>query len=196
MIDLEYIHFKDKDTFHNWLQNNYEINSGIWVIFYKKQTNIECIKYDDALDEALCFGWIDSIIKKIDNDKYARKFTPRINLSNWSNINKIKIIELIKCGRMQEAGLKKIDAYLKTGKIDWENEVIVQKKEEAIDIPVFIQKSFSQNEPALINFNKLSDLYKRQYILWITNAKRTETIQNRLNESIALLKDNKKLGLK
>ena len=166
------------------------------MIYYKKHTDTECINYDEALDEALCYGWIDSLIKKIDDDKYARKFSPRTNISNWSGINKKKVIELLNCGRMQEAGLKKIDVYLRTGRISWEDEVIIRKQKEEVGIPDFILKSFSENEPALINFTKLPDSYKRQYILWIMNAKRTETILSRLNESIALLKENKKLGLK
>jgi uncharacterized protein YdeI (YjbR/CyaY-like superfamily) len=99
---------------------------------------------------------------------------------------------------MQEAGLKKIDIYLKTGKVDWDEEVPNegQGTKKEIPIPDNILNWFAQNEPALSNFNKLSNTCKRHYILWITNAKRTETFQKRLEESIELLKENKKLGLK
>lgn len=197
MTDLEYIHFKNKDDFHRWLQNNYDKSPGIWMVFYKKHTHLESVKYEDALDKALCFGWIDSIIKRMDNDTYARKFTPRTDTTKWSDVNKRKVIALIKSGRMNESGLKKIDIYLKTGKVDWSIGVpIIEKKKIAVDIPDFILKSFSQNETALMNFNKLSVACKRQYILWITSAKKSETIQKRINEAIGLLTENKKLGLK
>jgi len=107
------------------------------------------------------------------------------------------VLALIKKGRMTEAGLQKIDVYLKTGKVDWETSNIetVQKGKE-FQVPDFILKAFAENEPALTNFNNLALTYKRHYILWITNAKREETIVNRLKESIGLLKENRKLGLK
>ncbi len=167
------------------------------MIFYKKQRNIECIGYDEALEEALCFGWIDSIIKKVDEDQYVRKFTPRTNVSKWSDLNKRIVLTLIEKGKMTEAGLEKIDIYLKTGRVDWENKEAEENNEEkGFHVPDFILKAFSENEPALTNFNNLARTYKRHYVLWITNAKREETILNRLNESIGLLKENRKLGLK
>ena len=164
------------------------------MIFYKTDQKNASIKYEEALDLALCFGWIDSLIKKIDDDRYARKFTPRTNTNKWSEVNKQKVIELISKGEMTEFGLQKIDSYLKTGKVDWKTEVIIETKDW--DIPGFILEAFTNNEPALVNFNQLAPTYQRHYILWITNAKSEETIRKRLNESIELLKENKKLGLK
>ncbi len=163
------------------------------MIFYRKQKDYECIKYDEALEEALCFGWIDSIIKKVDDDRYVRKFTPRTNISKWSDLNKKIVLSLMEKGKMTKAGLEKIDIYLKTGKVDWESNMAIKNE---LQIPDFIIKAFSDNEPALTNFNNLAQTYKRHYILWITTAKREETVQNRLQESIGLLKENRKLGLK
>jgi uncharacterized protein YdeI (YjbR/CyaY-like superfamily) len=97
---------------------------------------------------------------------------------------------------MTEEGLKKIDVYLKTGKVEWENNVPVKKETNDFDIPEFIVNEFAKNEPALTNFNNLAQTYKRNFILWITNAKREETIDNRIKESVELLKANKKLGLR
>jgi uncharacterized protein YdeI (YjbR/CyaY-like superfamily) len=196
MKELENIHFRNRVEFRNWLYKNHDTNPGIWVIFYKKHINIDCIKYNELLEEVLCFGWIDSLIKKIDDDKYARKITPRTNTRKWSELNKKKVLELIKEGKMTQAGLNKIDIYLKTGKVDWVRNKTHEKKLKKIDIPDFIITELANNEPALINFNKLATTYKRHYILWITNASKEETIRNRLKESIGLLKDNKKLGLK
>jgi uncharacterized protein YdeI (YjbR/CyaY-like superfamily) len=144
----------------------------------------------------LCFGWIDSLIKKIDDDKYARKITPRTDTQKWSELNKKKVLELIKVGKMTPAGLNKIDNYLKTGKVDWPVNNSEIRKSKEINIPDFIIEELARNEPALMNFNKLAATNKRPYILWITNARKEETIRSRLKESIRLLKENKKLGLK
>jgi uncharacterized protein YdeI (YjbR/CyaY-like superfamily) len=106
------------------------------------------------------------------------------------------VIDLIQKGKMTEEGLKKIDIYLKTGKVDWNNTGSNDKGTIGFNIPDFILKEFAENEPALINFNNLAQTYKIHYILWITNARREETINKRLKESTELLKENKKLGLR
>lgn len=194
--ELQNISFRNREEFRNWLNKNHDKSPGIWVIFYKKHVNTECIEYNDVLEEALCFGWIDSLIKKIDDDKYARKITPRTNTQKWSELNKKKVLALIKEGKMTPAGLNKIDNYLKTGKVDCQVNKSDKKELKEIDLPDFIIEELGKNEPALMNFNKLATTYKRHYILWITNARKEETILSRLKESIVLLKENKKLGLK
>ncbi len=193
---LEYIHFLNQGEFRKWLSYNHSHNPGIWMVFYKKHLKTEGISYDESLDEALCYGWIDSIIKRVDDDRYARKFIPRKDTVNWSAINKKKVLELVKNGSMTEAGLRKIDSYLKNGKIEWGQEVAKAKITSDFEVPAFIIDEFSKNEPALKNFNLMAKTYKKHFILWITHAKREETIRNRLKESTELLKLNKKLGLK
>ncbi|MBP6978689.1 MAG: YdeI/OmpD-associated family protein [Bacteroidales bacterium] len=197
MGELEHKYFDSRKSFRNWLEENHNRSLGIWMIFYKKHVNIDCIEYNEALEEALCFGWIDSIIKKVDDDQYLRKFTPRTNVSKWSDLNKRMLLSLINEDKMTEAGLKKIDIYLKTGKVDWDVKSPKRANEKKeFHIPDFILKELVKNEPALTNFNNLAQTYKRHYILWITDAKREETILSRLKESIELLKENRKLGLK
>ena len=196
MKEFEILYFRNKEEFRNWLNKNHNKSPGIWVIFYKKHINIDSIKYNELLEEVLCFGWIDSLIKKIDDDKYARKITPRTDTRKWSELNKKKVLELIKVGKMTPAGLNKIDNYLKTGKVDWPDNKSEISKSKEINIPDFIIEELARNEPALMNFNKLATTYKRHYILWITNARKEDTIRSRLKESIGLLKENKKLGLK
>jgi uncharacterized protein YdeI (YjbR/CyaY-like superfamily) len=196
MKDLSQIYFPTSFSFHSWLEQNFDKSPGIWMIFYKKHTNIDCINYREALEDALCFGWIDSIVKKKDNDRYLRKFTPRTNNAKWSELNKKTVNALIKEGRMTEEGLKKIDSYLKTGRIEWENKELAEKNKKEFSIPEFILNELARNEPALRNFNNLPPTYRQHYILWITDAKREETILKRLKESIKLLKENNKLGLK
>lgn len=164
------------------------------MVFYKKHTNTESIKYSEALEEALCFGWIDSIIKKIDDYSYARKITPRKDTKKWSELNKKIVARLIQKGKMTEAGLKKIGYSSENGVKDVKKPS--RKDSGEIEIPDFIIRELAGNEPALINFNKLAPSHRKHYILWITNALKKETVQKRLKESIELLKQNKKLGLK
>lgn len=196
MLTLTQQYFPNKKAFRSWLSENHDKSPGIWLVFYKKQIKIECIDYKDALEEALCFGWIDSIIKKIDDEKYVRKFTPRTDTSKWSEVNKKIVTALINEGRMTEFGLKKIDVYLKTGKVEWSSKEEEKKDSKSFTVPESMINVFAKNEPALTNFNGLAQTYKRHYVLWITSAKQEETIQRRLKEAIELLKQNKKLTLK
>jgi uncharacterized protein YdeI (YjbR/CyaY-like superfamily) len=196
MRELKHEYFKSRESLRSWLHKNHDKSLGIWIIFYKKYADKECVKYNDALEEALCFGWIDSIVKRIDNDQYVRKFTPRTNTTKWSERNKKIVLSLIEKRKMTEVGLKKIDLYIKTGKVDWDYKNLKEREIKELAIPDFIKVEFGKNEPALINFNKLAQTYKKHYIQWISNAKREETINKRLKESIELLKENKKLGLK
>lgn len=192
----ETIFFKSRSSFRSWLKENYDQSQGIWVIFYKKHVKKECVSYKEALKEALCFGWIDSTLKRIDDDQYVRIFTPRKNTKQWSDVNKRIVVTLIKEGRMTEAGLMKIDEYLKTGKVNWKNEDINTPNTTELAIPDFIIEAFANNEPALTNFNKLAPSFKKQYVGWIISAKKKATIQKRLKEAIDLLEQNQKLGMK
>lgn len=88
MDGLEHKYFDSRTSFRKWLEANHSVSCGIWTIFHKKHIKIAGIAYREALEEALCFGWIDSIIEKVDEEKYIRNFTPRSNVSNWSDLNK------------------------------------------------------------------------------------------------------------
>lgn len=197
MTILEHLFFENQASFRKWLAINHDKSNGIWMIFYKKHLKIPAITYSEALEEALCFGWIDSIIKKINEEQYVRKFSPRKNTSNWSDTNKKTVVALINKGKMTPYGLNKIDDYIKNGKIDWENIIINQdEKQKTHSTPDYILNEFAKNEPALTHFNQLSTSCKQEYIRWITNAKRSETIQKRINDAITLLQNKQKLGLK
>lgn len=196
--DFGQIFFSDRNEFRNWLEKNHKNSAGIWMIYYKKHTGTEGITYREALEEALCFGWIDSIIKKIDEERYVRKFTPRINTSNWSDLNKRIVNTLIDQGKMTRAGLEKIEGFTETGKVEWKTKPPLEeaKNPDKFSTPGFIAEAFSGNQPALENFNALALSHKKRFVLWITTAKKQETINARLNEAIKMLKDNRKLGLK
>jgi uncharacterized protein YdeI (YjbR/CyaY-like superfamily) len=196
MKELEEIFFKNGNDFRNWLERNYNTNPGIWMIYNKKHLHTDGVTYDEALDEALCFGWVDSLIKKRDDETYVRKFTPRKDVTKWSELNKKKVIALIEKGKMMQAGLDKAGVFLNTAKTVRNMEPSVIKAVRQLEIPDFILEGFANHEPALTHFNELAPSHKRQYVLWITNARREETVHKRMDEAIRLLKERRELGLK
>jgi uncharacterized protein YdeI (YjbR/CyaY-like superfamily) len=115
------LHFTTADEWRGWLQANHAAEKEVWLTFYKKHAATPSITLDEATDEALCFGWVDSIMKRIDDEKYVLRYTPRRKRSNWSERNKKRVAELIERGRMTEAGLAKIDEAKQSGKWDEAN---------------------------------------------------------------------------
>jgi uncharacterized protein YdeI (YjbR/CyaY-like superfamily) len=188
---MKQVYLADRDQWRDWLSRHHKSNTGIWLVCYKKGTSKPTIAYDDAVEEALCFGWIDSIIKKIDDEKYVRKFTPRKDKSRWSQLNKKRANKMIKQGRMTEAGLAKIKAAKKNG--CWNQDV---RPQISFEVPPEFAKALARNKKAKENFENLAPSYRKFYIGWIATAKRPETKERRITESIALLEKGKKLGMK
>jgi len=185
------LHFSDREEWRSWLKRNHDAEKEIYMIFYKKHTGKPNISYDAAVEEALCFGWIDSIIRRIDDEKFERKFTPRTGKSRWSRLNRQRACRMIKEGKMTAAGLVMILEAKKNG--EWFKNVSIEKK---FRIPSFMREALAANRKALNNFNKLARSYKRQYVGWISSAKKEETRQRRLEEALRLLEMNEKLGMK
>ena len=152
------------------------------------------MSYEDAVEEALCHGWIDSIIKRIDDARYARKFTPRTDNRNWSDLNKTRIARLIREGRMTEAGLAKV-GYSNPERPPARSKRDVAQEKFSV-APPFMERALAANREVWENFQKLAPSHKRNYVAWITMAKREETRRKRLAEAIQLLAANRKLGLK
>ena len=188
-MDLNYS--KTPAEWREWLQNNHTRSTGVWLVFHKKETGQPSIEYEDAVNEALCFGWIDSVIKKIDAEQYARKFTPRNDNSNWSESNKKRVEKLIRSGQMTEIGLAKIEAARKNGQ--WEK---LDRPEIQFEILDELEAALEENIRAKEYFHQLPPTFQRQYIVWITTAKRKETKQKRIRESVELLEKGQKLGLR
>lgn len=188
---MKRLYVTDRDQWRDWLSENHAAKAGIWLVFYKKETSRLTIEYEAAVEEALCFGWIDSIIKKIDAARYARKFTPRSDKSKWSQLNKKRANKMIKEGRMTEVGLAKIKVAKKTGL--WDKD---PRPQISLDIPPEFAKALARNKKAKESFDKLAPSYRKYYIGWIAMAKRPETKKRRIEESIALLEKGQKLGLK
>jgi uncharacterized protein YdeI (YjbR/CyaY-like superfamily) len=181
----------NRDDWREWLSKNHGGQKEVWLIYYKKHTGEPSIPYEDSVEEALCYGWIDSILKRIDDEKFARKFTPRNEKSNWSELNKKRAGKMIKKGRMTQIGLAK---FKHAGK---------QKDEKAknkpaskrLETPPDLKKALSANKKALQNFTNFAPGYRRLYVAWITDAKRTETREKRIKQTVKWSAENKKPGL-
>jgi uncharacterized protein YdeI (YjbR/CyaY-like superfamily) len=189
---MKQLYIPDRSKWRDWLAENHDKQEkGIWLVFYKKCTDKPTLEYEEAIEEALSFGWIDSIIKKIDEEKYARKFTPRRADSFWSELNKKRVEKMIKQGRMTKIGLAKIKEAKKTGL--WNKD---PRPKISLDVPDELAAALAENKKAKENFDKLAFTYRRHYIMWIAVAKRADTKKRRIAESIAKLREGKKLGLK
>jgi uncharacterized protein YdeI (YjbR/CyaY-like superfamily) len=188
---MKELFFQTLAEWRNWLAKNYNKENGLWLIFYKKETGLCSIDYESAVEEALCFGWIDSIIKNLDQSRYARKFTPRKDNSRWSEINKNRVARLIKNGRMTNIGLTKIKAAKESGLWNKSDRPTISDK-----IPEAFNKALDNNSDAKTFFESLAPTYRKHYLGWITMAKREETREKRIKESIQLLNKKQKLGLK
>jgi uncharacterized protein YdeI (YjbR/CyaY-like superfamily) len=172
-----------RDAWRTWLTTHHESESEVWLIYYKQQSGRPRIPYDDAVEEALCFGWIDSIVKRIDDEKFAQKFTPRRNTSKWSELNKRRLRKLIRDGRMTDAGLARIDAATL-------GEAKGKPSKGGDDIPGFVRQALQSNAKAWKNFQALTPSRRAAYVRLITDAKQEATRQRRLREAIARLEQN------
>jgi uncharacterized protein YdeI (YjbR/CyaY-like superfamily) len=161
-------------------------------LFYKTQTGEQQVSYNEAVEEALCFGWIDSIIQNIDSEKYVRKFTPRKKGSKWSALNKRRAATMIRQGKMTEVGSATLDF------TDAEDDYgrTPEQAQSRLILPPFLERQFKQNKTVWDNFQRLAPSYRRNYIGWITAAKTEETRDKRIKEAISLLARNEKLGMK
>jgi len=182
--------FRNREDWREWLTQNYARATELWLVLYKKRANKPTISYDDAVGEALCFGWIDGIIKSIDGEKYVIRFCPRRRGSIWSESNKRRVARMIAQGRMTEIGLAKVEEAKRNG--EWDK---AAQRENVANIPPDLKQSLKANQQAQRNFDALAPSHKRQYIYWITEAKKNETRQRRTRVAVKMLKANKKIGI-
>jgi uncharacterized protein YdeI (YjbR/CyaY-like superfamily) len=190
-LSSDQLYVTDRDQWREWLAEHHGKIAMIWLVFYKKETGTPSIPYDDAVEEALCYGWIDSILKKLDAERYVRKFTPRKPTSVWSELNKARVKTMIQAGRMTAVGQAAIDIAKKNGR--WHQP---DRPWISWDLPPEFQQALDQNQKAKTFFETLAPSYRKHYIGWIITAKRPETREKRIRESIQLLEKNQKLGMK
>jgi uncharacterized protein YdeI (YjbR/CyaY-like superfamily) len=182
------LHVTGAEEWRAWLESNHAVEKEVWLTIYKKHTAKPSITIEEATEEALCFGWIDSMMKRIDDEKHVQRYTPRKKGSIWSEKNKKWVAELIEQGRMTEAGLAKIEEAKQNG--EWHK---ATQREDISRVPSDLLEALAASQPAQSNFEKLAPSYKRQFLTWIAGAKIDATRRKRLQETITLLEQNRKL---
>ena len=183
--ELMALEIRDRRRWRAWLDRHHASSPGVWLVFYKDHTGERSLAHEDSVREALCFGWVDSLIKRLDDDRYALKFTPRRPSSKWSDINRRRWQELEREGLLTAAGRAAAptdNRYAPRPKIP--------------ELPAYIARAFKTNPRAWKFFSELAPSYRRHFVVWIHIAKRSETRARRIAESIALLAGGKRLGLK
>jgi uncharacterized protein YdeI (YjbR/CyaY-like superfamily) len=176
---------RTRRDWRRWLATHHASSPGIWLLRHKEHTGIGSLPYEELVREALCYGWVDSLIKRLDADCYAIKVTPRRPTSKWSNLNRARWQELKAAGRLAPAGL----AVAPTANT-------YAPKPAIPELPAYVAKAFKAKPEAWQFFQSLPARNRRDFIVWIHTAKRPETRAARIRESIELLSAGKKLGLK
>ena len=177
------------DQWRDWLDEHHASESEVWLVFYKQHTRVASIGYGDALDEALCFGWVDSLVKRLDDRRYAIKFTPRRPDSRWSARNTERYGALEAGGRLKPAGIQRPPTDRGYGPRP-------ARLPLPSKLPAYIQAALRKHPAALRHFEALPASQRRRYIAWIETAKREDTKLRRLKEAIRLLAGGNVLGLK
>lgn len=183
---IETLDVRNRREWRAWLKKHHDSLTEIWLVFHKRHTGKKTLSYDDAVEEALCYGWIDSILRRLDDDRYARKFTPRKAESRWSTINRRRYTDLKSRGLLEAPGLERAPTK-RSGDAP---------RPSVSKLPSYIEKALKARPRAWKNFKELAPSYRRAYIGWIDSAKRQETREKRLREALALLAAGKKLGMK
>jgi uncharacterized protein YdeI (YjbR/CyaY-like superfamily) len=182
---LENFYAKNRKEWREWLEKNHRISIGVWLIYYKVKSGQPSVEYSEAVKEALCFGWIDSKVKSLDEERYMQIFTPRKLKSVWSKLNKQYTEELIEQGLMTEAGLEKIVAAKQDG--SWTSLDAI----EALIIPADLKQALEANATAKRYFETFSNSSKKNILLWIESAKRPATRLKRIEQTITSVAQNK-----
>lgn len=187
---LPEIYLSNRNDWRDWLAENHAVSQGVWLVYYKKHTGIERIAYDDAVEEALCFGWIDSTVRRLDDQRFCQKFVPRRDRSNWSALNRARGEKLIASGEMTAAGLAKIEAARASGAWD-------KALEDRVDRPVppELKKTLAKDAKAAAAFRRWSPTQRKYLVNWVAGAKKAETRERRAAKAVQMLREGKKWGM-
>lgn len=179
MVDSIDFSFTDRKEWRKWLEHNYSKEKEVWVTIQKKNSPNNGLEYQEAVEEAICFGWIDSKMQSINDTTFRQRFSPRRKNSIWSKKNKERAEKMIREKKMKEAGFSIIKIAKQNGK--WRS---AYSSDMVLKIPKDLQKALKQNKAKWVKFNKFSNSFKLQLIFWINNAKKDTTRQKRINEVV------------
>ena len=178
--EKQHLYFKNDQEWRLWLNENYNVSTGVYLIFYKVSSNQPSMRWEEAVRVALCYGWIDSTVKRLDDERRQQYFCPRKHKSVWSKVNKDHIKDLIEKDLMHESGLQSIKIAKENGSWTALDDV------ENLVIPTDLQLAFNKNQKAFKNYKSFSRGYRKQYLYWLNQAKRIETREKRIAEIIRL----------
>jgi uncharacterized protein YdeI (YjbR/CyaY-like superfamily) len=181
---------KNQNDWRKWLEKNHDREQEIWLVYFKPASGKLGIGYATSVEEALCFGWVDSIIQKIDEEKYARKFNPRRMDSQWSESNKRRVAKVIREGRMTEAGMAKVTFDVKKADVGQP-----KAKRPSMEMPEKIERALKSNPKVWEAFQRISPSHQRSYILWLADAKKAETFERRLKMLVDEVMAGRPLGM-
>jgi len=180
---------RTRAAWRGWLAKNHSSKAEIWLVLLKKHVREPCVAYGDAVEEALCFGWIDGILKRIDDRQHAIRFCPRGKNSRWSDSNRKRVREMTRAGKMTEAGLAAVREAKQNGQ--WQ-----KAGEPQSDVaPDDLLRALRRNRAARECFDGLAPSHRRQYVGWIEEAKRAETRARRIRKTVERLAAGKKPGI-
>lgn len=181
----------DRRAWRTWLQKNHDRRAAIWLVFYRKHTGRPGVAYREAVEEAICFGWIDGLKKRIDEDCYAYRFSPRKPRSKWSPLNIELAGRMIADGKMTAAGRAAFER-----REHYDEKILKILRSDEPDLPPEIERALRANETAWNNYLALAPSYRRHYAGWLSSAVKPETRARRLKEALRLLEQNRKPGMK
>lgn len=184
------LYVKTRKEWRRWLEKNHSTAKDVWLIYFKKVSGKPRIPYTDAVEEALCFGWIDGKIKKINEEYFIQLFTPRRRGSRWSKYNIERVEKLIKEGKMEPAGLRAFKEALEKPELIYGNRV-----DGNPEIPEDLRDALETNKKASDNFMNFSQSIRRLYIEWLNSAKKEETRPRRIRKIVALSEKNMGPGM-
>lgn len=174
------IYFADRAALREWLREHHPSHGAIWLVYDKKHVKgARALTYDDIVEEALCFGWIDSVTRGVDEKRSSLYFSPRKPKSTWSAVNKKRLPRLIEQGLMHPAGKAKIDAAKKDG--SWTTLDAIER----LDMPRELKAALQKNAKANAAYGSFPPSARKQILYWITSAKRAETRADRVERTVA-----------
>ncbi|MBN1246994.1 MAG: YdeI/OmpD-associated family protein [Anaerolineae bacterium] len=174
------LRFHDRASWRAWLQTNHRQSDSVWVVINKKATPAPGLPYEDAVEEALCFGWIDSTLNTMDDRTYALRFSPRRANSIWSESNKARVARLIADGLMAPSGFAAIEEGKANGQWD-----AVAEREDVDTVPPDLEAALAVREGAVDAYATLSPSRRKQLLYWLASAKRPETRARRIEQIVA-----------
>jgi uncharacterized protein YdeI (YjbR/CyaY-like superfamily) len=186
--DLPIVPFASRDAWEAWLEGRHATSEGLWIKFAKKGSGIESVTYDQAVEVALCYGWIDGQARKFDEDYWLQRFTPRRPRSKWSKVNRQKAMDLVKRGKMKAAGLREVERAKADGRWD-----TAYDAPSTATVPDDLRRELEKHEKAREFFATLNSANRYAMLHRIQDAKRPETRARRIEKYVAMLREGKRI---